>query len=114
MTNVSFVVAQYLYAKMPYAPVRDFVPVTMVNSAPLMLVVHPTVAATSVKALIADAKARPGTIYYASGGVGSTPHLSAELFKALAGIDIVHVPYKSGPPALNDLLGGQVAFMIEN
>jgi tripartite-type tricarboxylate transporter receptor subunit TctC len=114
MTNVALVVNSYLYSKLPYDPVKDFTPVTLVNTAPLMLVVHPTVAATSVKELIAYAKAHPGELSFGSGGVGSTPHLSGELFKSLAGIDVLHVPYKGGAPALNDLVGGQLSFMVEN
>jgi len=114
MTNVILAVNSYLYPKLPYDPVKDFMPVTLVNTAPLMLVVHPTVAAKSVKELIAYAKAHPGELTFGSGGVGSTPHLSGELFKSLSGIDALHVPYKGGAPALNDLIGGQLSFMIEN
>jgi tripartite-type tricarboxylate transporter receptor subunit TctC len=114
MTNVSLVISPYLYSKLPYDPQKDFVPVTLVATAPLMLVVHPSVPAKSVKELIALAKAKPGALTYGSGGVGSTPHLAGELFKALAGFDAVHVPYKGGAPALNDLVGGQLSFMIEN
>jgi tripartite-type tricarboxylate transporter receptor subunit TctC len=114
MTNVSLITSAYLYAKLPYDPQRDFVPVTLVATAPLMLVVHPSVAASSVRELIALARANPGRLAFGSGGVGSTPHLAAELFKSLAGIDAVHVPYKGGAPALNDLVGGQLSFMIEN
>jgi tripartite-type tricarboxylate transporter receptor subunit TctC len=114
MANISLAVNLYLYPSLPFDPVRDFMPVTMVNSAPLQLLVHPTVPATSVAALIALAKAQPGKLDYASGGVGSTPHLAGELFRSLSGIDVVHVPYKSGPPAVADLLAGQVAFMLEN
>jgi tripartite-type tricarboxylate transporter receptor subunit TctC len=114
MTNVAHAVNPYLYPKLPYDPVKDFIPVTLVNTAPLMLVVHPSVAAKSVKELIAHAKSHPGALNFGSGGVGSTPHLSGELFKSLAAIDVVHVPYKGGAPALNDLIGGQLSFMIEN
>jgi tripartite-type tricarboxylate transporter receptor subunit TctC len=114
MTNVALAVNPYLYPKLPYDALKDFTPVTMVNSAPLLLVVHPTIAAKSVKELVAYAKAHPGQLNYGSGGVGSTPHLSGELFKSLAGIDAVHVPYKGGAPALTDLVGGQLSFMIEN
>jgi tripartite-type tricarboxylate transporter receptor subunit TctC len=114
MINVSLAVNAYLYPSLPYDPQKDLEPVTMVNSAPLLLVVHPSVAAKSVQELIAEAKARPGRLNYGSGGIGTTPHLAGELFKSLAGIDATHVPYKSGPPALADLLGGQVSFMIEN
>src|SRR5204863_9056664 len=85
-----------------------------VATSPLMLVVHPSVAASSVQEFVALAKANPGKLNFGSGGVGSTPHLSVELFKSAAGFDAVHVPYKGGAPALNDLIGGQIAFMIEN
>src|SRR3982751_5080569 len=114
MTNVSLVTSAFLYAGLPYDPQKDFVPVTLVATSPLMLVVHPSVAASSVKELVALAKANPGRLNFGSGGVGSTPHLSVELFKSAAGIDAVHVPYKGGAPALNDLVGGQLSFMIEN
>jgi tripartite-type tricarboxylate transporter receptor subunit TctC len=114
MTNVSLVTSAYLYPNLPYDPQKDFVPVTLVATSPLMLVVHPSVAAKSVQELIALAKANPGRLNFGSGGVGSTPHLSVELFKSAAGIDAVHVPYKGGAPALNDLIGGQLSFMIEN
>jgi len=114
IANVSLVVNPYLYPKMPYDPLKDFLPITMVNSAPLLLVVHPSIAAKSVMELIAYAKAHPGQLNYGSGGLGSTPYLAAELFKSLSGIDVVHVPYKGGAPALSDLVGGQLSFMIEN
>ncbi len=114
MSNVSLVTSAYLYSKLAYDPQKDFVPVTLVATSPLMLVVHPSVAAKSVQELVALAKANPGKLTFGSGGVGSTPHLSAELFKSATGIDAVHVPYKGGAPALNDLVGGQLSFMIEN
>jgi tripartite-type tricarboxylate transporter receptor subunit TctC len=79
IANVSLVVNPYLYPKMPYDPLKDFVPITMVNSAPLLLVVHPSIAAKSVAELIAYAKAHPGQLNYGSGGLGSTPYLAAEL-----------------------------------
>ena len=114
MTNVSLVTSAYLYPQLPYDPEKAFVPVTLVATSPLMLVVHPSVAAKSVQELVALAKANPGRLNFGSGGVGSTPHLSVELFKSASGIDAVHVPYKGGAPALNDLVGGQLSFMIEN
>src|SRR3984893_1297848 len=114
IANVSLVVNPYLYPKLPYDPLKDFMPITMVNSAPLLLVVHPSIAAKSVTELIAHARAHPGQLNYGSGGLGSTPYLAAELFKSLSGIDVVHVPYKGGAPALSDLVGGQLSFMIEN
>src|SRR5437868_7407204 len=114
MTNVSLVTSAYLYKSLPYDPQKDLVPVTLVATSPLMLVVHPSVAASSVQELVALAKANPGKLNFGSGGIGSTPHLSVELFKSAAGFDAVHVPYKGGAPALNDLVGGQLSFMIEN
>jgi tripartite-type tricarboxylate transporter receptor subunit TctC len=114
VANVSLVVNPFLYPKMPYDALKDFIPITMINSAPMLLVVHPSIPATSVTELIAFAKSHPGKLNYGSGGLGSTPYLAAELFKSLAGIDVVHVPYKGGAPALSDLVGGQLTFMIEN
>jgi tripartite-type tricarboxylate transporter receptor subunit TctC len=99
---------------MPYDPLVDFMPVTMVNTAPQQLVVHPSVPATTVAELVAYARTRPGQLNYGSGGVGSTPFLAAELFKSITGIDVVHVPYKGGGPAIAELVAGQLTFMIEN
>jgi tripartite-type tricarboxylate transporter receptor subunit TctC len=101
-----------LYAKIPYDPVRDFAPVTQVANVPNVLVVHPALPANSVKELIALAKAKPGTLNFASGSNGSAGHLAGELFKSMAGVDIVRVPYKGGGPALLALLGGQVQVMF--
>jgi tripartite-type tricarboxylate transporter receptor subunit TctC len=112
--NISVAVNPHLYTKLPYDTARDLIPVTMINGAPLMLVVHPSVPATSVTELVALAKAKPGTLNYGSGGVGTTPHLSGELFRSLTGIDVVHVPYKGGAPALADTVSGHLSFMIEN
>jgi tripartite-type tricarboxylate transporter receptor subunit TctC len=114
IANVSLIVNPYLYARMPYDPLTDFLPVTMVNTAPQQLVVHPAVPVKSVAELVAYAKARPGQLNYGSGGLGSTPFLAAELFKSITGIDVVHVPYKGGGPAVTELVGGQLTFMIEN
>jgi tripartite-type tricarboxylate transporter receptor subunit TctC len=114
IANVSLIVNPYLYAKMPYDPLADFMPVTMVNTAPQQLVVHPSVPAKTVAELVAHAKANPGKLNYGSGGLGSTPFLAAELFKSITGIDVVHVPYKGGAPAIAELVGGQLTFMIEN
>ena len=114
MGNTALVVSPYLYARLPFDPLKDFVPVTLVNSAPLLLVVNPQVPVQSVAELIAYAKARPGQLNYGSGGIGSTPYLSTELLKSMTGIDVVHVPYKGGAPALADLVAGQLTFMIEN
>ena len=97
-----------LYAGLPFDPVRDLAPVSVVATSPSALAVHPKVAAQSVRELIALAKAQPGKLTYASAGSGSSQHLSAELFKQAAGVDIVHVPYKGAAPGITDLLAGQV------
>ena len=97
-----------LIQKVSFDPVRDFAPITLASTEPNVLVVHPTVAAKSVKELIASAKARPGELNYSSGPSGGTAHLAGELFKAMAGINIVRIPYKGGGPALNGLLSGEV------
>jgi tripartite-type tricarboxylate transporter receptor subunit TctC len=102
-----------LYSKLPYDAVKDFAPVSLLATRPYILVLHPSVPAKSVNELIALARARPGQLTYASGGgAGSANHLAGELFKASAGVDIVHVPYKGGGPALTELLGGQVAIFF--
>jgi len=103
-----------LYAKMPYDPVKDFAPVTMVARMPNLLVVHPSVPAKNVAELIALAKARPGALAFASAGNGTTQHLAGELFKKMAGVDMIHVPYKGNAPAVTDLVGGQVQVMFDN
>jgi tripartite-type tricarboxylate transporter receptor subunit TctC len=111
-SNGEIAISPNLYKKMAYDPAQDLAPVSRIGSSQLVLLVHPAVAAQSVKELVALAKAKPGTINFASSGVGSTAQLSAELFKTLAGIDIVHVPYKGAGPALADLMGGQVQMLI--
>ena len=104
----------HLYAKIPYDALKDFAPVTLVAVTPNVLVLNPSVPANSVAELIALAKASPGKLSFASGSNGSAGHLAGELFKSLAKVDIVHVPYKGGAPAMQDLLGGQVQFMFDN
>ncbi|MDP2240672.1 MAG: tripartite tricarboxylate transporter substrate binding protein [Burkholderiales bacterium] len=103
-----------LYPKLPYDPLADLTPVTILAGAPYILVVHPALPVRSVKQLIALAKARPGDLNYSSGGAGTGPHLATEVFKANAGIDVVHIPYKGAGPALNDLVAGQVQFQLAN
>ncbi len=103
-----------LYAKMPYDAVKDFEPVVLVAGVPNLLVVHPSVNAKSVAELTALAKAQPGKLNVASSGNGTSIHLAAELYKQMAGVDIVHVPYKGSAPAVADLLGGQVQMMFDN
>ncbi len=101
-----------LYKKLPYDTVRDFTPITLVGSSPLMLVVHPSLPVKSVKELIALAKSRPAQIPYASSGNGTILHLSGETFKTMAGVDMIHVPYKGSAPAVQALLGGEVALVF--
>lgn len=103
-----------LYSKLPYDTLRDFVPVTLMAQYPYIITVHPSVPAKSVRELISLAKARPGQLSYASSGNGSGPNLGMELFKSLAGVDIVHVPYKGASPANIDLIAGQVQAMFNN
>ncbi len=103
-----------LFKNLPYDPVRDFAPVSKVVVSPSILVVHPSVPANNVRELVAYARANPGKLAYASTGAGSSPHLCAELFSSLAGIKMLHVPYKGGAPAMTDLLGGQVALSFSN
>lgn len=98
-----------LYSKLAYDPIRDFAPVTNVAATSQVLSVHPSLPVHTVKAFIAYAKAKPGELNYSSAGNGSQPHLTAELFKTMTGVNMVHVPYKGAPPAMTDLLAGQVA-----
>ncbi len=106
--TAQFAVNPSLYPKMPYDPVKDFAPVTLLVRNPYILLVHPTLPVRSVKELIALAKARAGQLAFASAGNGSGAHLSGEMLKTMAGIDIVHVPYKGAAPAITDLIAGQV------
>ncbi len=101
-----------LYKKMPYDPLRDLAPIGYFGSTPNILVVHPSLPPRSVRELIAFARSRPGQLNYGSGGTGGSIHLAAELFKSLAKVDMVHVPYKGSAPALIDLLGGQTQLMF--
>jgi tripartite-type tricarboxylate transporter receptor subunit TctC len=101
-----------LFAKMPYDPVRDFAPIAHVLEAEGLLVVHPSVAAHSVAELIALLRSKPGAMSYASAGMGTASHLAGELFRALAKVDMVHVPYKGNVPAITDLLAGQTALLF--
>ncbi|MBI3043371.1 MAG: tripartite tricarboxylate transporter substrate binding protein [Betaproteobacteria bacterium] len=103
-----------LYRKLSYDPLKDFAPVTRVAVVHEILVVHPSVPATSVKALIALAKSKPGQLTFGSAGNGTPPHLAGELFKSLAGVNILHVPYKGTPLALSDLMGGQITMIFSN
>jgi len=103
-----------LYGHVPYDPVKDFLPVALVAQVPNILVVNPSVPAVTVKDLIELARARPGTLNFGSGSTGSTGHLAGELFNIMAGVKMVHIPYKGGAPAMADLLAGQVQLMFDN
>ena len=105
---------QYIYTKMPYDTEKDFAPVSFVARVPNVLVVHPGVGVKSLQELIKYARANPNKLNSASPGAGTTGHLSLELFKTMAGVQIQHVPYKGSGPALNDLIGGQVQMTIDN
>jgi tripartite-type tricarboxylate transporter receptor subunit TctC len=110
LMNISaFTTNPHLYKKLPYDTERDFEPVTLLVSFPLVLAVHPSLPAKSVKEFIALAKARPGQINYASPGVGTSPHLAMELFRTMAGIELTHVPYKGGPLGTRAILAGEVS-----
>jgi tripartite-type tricarboxylate transporter receptor subunit TctC len=110
----SYSVNPSLYAKLPYDPAKAFAPIALIALFPNMLVVTPDFPPRDVKELIALAKAKPGTIAFASSGNGSAQHLSGELFRQKAAVDITHVPYKGGGPALNDVMGGQVPVFFAN
>ena len=113
-TSAGLTINPALVSKLPYDPVRDFAPVSLLVINPQILVVNSGVPVNSVKELIAYAKSKPGQLNYASVGQGSPNQLGMELLKALAGIDMVHVPYKGTGPALTDLLGGQVQLMFNS
>lgn len=110
VSNLAMAVSQY--KSLPYNPSKDFTPVALVGASPNVLVVHPNFSAKSVKELIALAQEKPGTINYASAGTGSSNHLTAELFKSMAKIDLVHVPYRGDMLATTDVVGGQVPVMF--
>ena len=103
-----------LLPRLPYDSLRDFAPVTLATISPFVLVVHPSLPATSVKELVALARAKPGQLNYGSSGNGAVNHFSAEQFKSLAKVDLVHIPYKGSGPAVVDLVGGRLHVMIEN
>lgn len=112
LNHVSLAFNASYYRTLPYDTLKDFAPITLVATQPFLLVVHPSLPVKSVKELLALAKGKPGQIAYASGGAGSGPHMSVELLKHAAGIDLLHVPYKGAGPAFADLMGGQVQMMI--
>jgi tripartite-type tricarboxylate transporter receptor subunit TctC len=114
IVSIGHAVNPSLYPKLFYDAAKDFEPVSLVGIVPNILVVNPAVKANSVKELIAQAKAEPGKLSYASAGNGTTVHLAAELFASMAGVDILHVPYKGSSPAVTDLMGGQVNMMFDS
>ena len=105
---------KYLYKEMSFDPERDLVPVSYTSLITNILVVNPQVPAKTVSELVALARAKPGSLTFASSGAGSSTHLSAELFKSMAGVDILHVPYKGSSQAITDLMGGQVTMLFDN
>ncbi|MCC6533530.1 MAG: tripartite tricarboxylate transporter substrate binding protein [Burkholderiales bacterium] len=112
-TNTTHAVAPHLYSKLPYNALRDFIAIGEVANNPQFLDVHPSIPVRSVKELIALARARPGQLNYGSAGQGSASHMAMELFKSMAKIDLVHVPYKGTGPAMIDLLGGHLSLMFD-
>jgi len=114
LVSSSFAVNATLYPKLPFDPLKDFAPVTLLASAPYLLAVHAGIKASSVRELIALAKAHPGKLNYGSGGSGSGPHIVAELFKSAAGLDIVHIPYKGTGPLTTALVAGDVQLAFGN
>ena len=107
VTTISFAITAAIQ-KLPFDPIRDFAPITELASLPLVLVVHPSVPATNLEEFIAMARSRPGGWDFASSGVGTSPHLAAEMFKSMAAIDLVHLPFKGNAEAMNAFLGGHV------
>ena len=114
MSFTSHAINASLYKKMPFDPIKDFAPLTRVANVPNLLVANPAQPYKTVKELIAYAKANPGKVNFGSSGNGSSIHLSGELFKSLAKVDMVHVPYKGSAPAVTDLLGNQIGIMFDN
>jgi tripartite-type tricarboxylate transporter receptor subunit TctC len=112
MITTTFAINPSLYPKLPYDPLKDFAPVTQLNAQPNIIVVPASLPASSVKELIALAKGKPGGLTYATPGAGSAPHLSAELFRRMAGIELIHVPYKGIPAAVADVVGGRVNMLF--
>lgn len=114
MTSSAHTIIPATYSKIPYEPLKDFAPISLLTAQPYLMVVHPTVAANTVKDFIALARSRPGQLNYASGGNGTAPHLAGELLKSSTGIDLVHVPYKGGGPAVTAIVGGEVTVLFSS
>ena len=107
-------IAPGLYAKLPFDTLKDFTFISLIASGPNIVVCHPSVPVSTVNELIALAKRRPGQLTFASAGIGATTHLAGEYFKSVAGIDVLHIPYKGSSQAQIDLVGGQVSFMVDS
>ena len=112
--NTSLTIDRSMFKNLPYDPDKAFIPVTIVASTSQLLVTNPALPVKSVREFIALCKARPGQVNYGSSGAGGSLHLAMELFRSMTGIDIVHVPYKGGPPAATDLMAGQIAALFFN
>ena len=112
-TNGTHSINASLYGQLRFDPIKDFAPISRMTAIPAMLIVNPKLPVESLADLLRLARARPGQLNFASAGNGTTSHLSGELFKTLAGLDIVHVPYRGGALAMTDLIGGQVQMMID-
>ena len=110
----NFSVNQHLFPKMTVDPVRDFAPITQIVDVHFVLLGQPALPANNVRELIALAKSKPGQLTYSSSGAGGAPHLAAELFKRMAGVDIVHIPYKGSAPSMQDVMGGQVSITFDS
>ena len=111
MTSSAFVVNPGLYKQVPYDPVKDFAPVTELDTSPNVFIATPASGITSIKELVARAKAKPNELSYASAGIGTTPHLAGELLKIAAGINVTHIPYPGAGPAMQSVLSGTVPLM---
>jgi tripartite-type tricarboxylate transporter receptor subunit TctC len=112
-SSTELAVNPHLYSKLSYDTIRDFAPVALIASTPLMVVVHPSLSAKTVKEFVALAKARPGELNYASSGNGATTHLAAEMLKRAAGLEIVHVPYNGSAPAIVGVMGAQSQMSVQ-
>jgi len=114
MGTSSLAISQSLYSKLTYNLVQDFAPITQAVNYTNLLVVHPSAGVSNVAELLALAKAKPGSLSYGTAGNGTPPHMTGELFKAYTGVNILHIPYKGGAPAIADLVGGQIPMMFDN
>ncbi|HKU69220.1 MAG TPA: tripartite tricarboxylate transporter substrate binding protein [Burkholderiales bacterium] len=112
VTPAPFTIVPGLIAKLPYDPAKGFEPITLINTTPLVVIVNPSVPARNVKELIALARRKPGALNFGSSGSGGTNHLAGELFNTMAGVKMVHIPYKGNAPALTDLVGGHVDLLF--